>query len=152
MKKNPKKNKVLILNGPNLNMLGTREPEIYGHHTLRDIEAMCRAAAGDLGLNITFRQSNHEGVLIDWVQDAVKKYQGIIINAGGYTHTSIALHDALKIFSGPIIEVHLSNPLKREKFRHHSYVEPLAAAVIRGKGAKGYVMALGRMRRLLDKL
>ncbi|MCC7305519.1 MAG: type II 3-dehydroquinate dehydratase [Alphaproteobacteria bacterium] len=146
MKKKPKK--IMVLNGPNLNMLGTREPEIYGRQTLKDIEKLCRETAKRLDMTIDFRQSNHEGELVEWVQEAVKKFDGVVINAAAYTHTSVALHDALKLLSVPIIEVHISNPKKREKFRHTSYIEPLAAAVIAGKGAKGYALALEKISRL----
>lgn len=134
--------RILILNGPNLNMLGVREPDIYGTQTLADIEKFCRAKARDLGHEIDFRQSNHEGELIDWIQQARGVFDGIIINAGAYTHTSIAIHDALKTFDRPIVEVHLSDPKTREPFRHHSFIEPLAAAVISGKGAAGYAEAI----------
>ncbi len=133
---------IFILNGPNLNLLGTREPEIYGSSTLADIEAMCAAAAASHGAAIDFRQTNHEGVLIDWVQEARGAASGMIINAGGYTHTSVALHDALRAVDIPIIEVHLSDPKTREPFRHHSYIEPVARQSICGKGAAGYVDAL----------
>ncbi len=141
--------KITILNGPNLNLLGTREPEIYGKTTLADIEAMCRKTAGQHELDIDFRQSNHEGVLIDWVQEAGKSALGIIINAGGYTHTSVALHDALKSLSIPIIEVHISEPKSRESFRHHSFIESVAAQSITGQGAKGYVMAIEAISKLV---
>jgi 3-dehydroquinate dehydratase-2 len=134
--------RILILNGPNLNMLGTREPEIYGHQTLDDIKGLCLEKAAALGWQIDFRQSNHEGELVDWIQEAVGKVDGLIINAAAYTHTSVAIHDALKLHTVPIIEVHLSNPKEREPFRHHSYIEPLATAIIAGKGAQGYVLAL----------
>lgn len=137
--------RILILNGPNLNMLGVREPEIYGAQTLRDIEKLCRAKAKALGLKITFLQSNHEGELVEWIQQARGAFDGIVINAAAYTHTSVAIHDALKIFGGPIIEVHLSDPKTREPFRHHSYIAPLAAAVIAGKGAAGYEEALEKL-------
>ncbi|MCK6418775.1 MAG: type II 3-dehydroquinate dehydratase [Alphaproteobacteria bacterium] len=134
---------ILIINGPNLNMLGLREPEIYGTLTLSEIEGQCRQSAQELGFTIDVRQSNHEGVLIDWVQEAVLgNYAGLIINAGAYTHTSIALHDALKILRIPIVEVHLSDPKQRESFRHHSYTEPLAKAVFKGEGLSGYIKAL----------
>lgn len=139
---------VLILNGPNLNMLGRREPEVYGTQTLPDIENMCREAASGLGLTIDFRQSNHEGELVEWIQSAVDKIDGLIINAAAYTHTSVAIHDALKLLSVPIVEVHLSNPKQRESFRHHSYIEPLAQAVIAGHGAKGYIMAMEKVSAL----
>lgn len=135
-------NIITILNGPNLNLLGTREPAIYGTTTLAEIEALCREAAATHGCTIDFRQSNHEGDLIDWVQEAAHTGRGIIINAGGYTHTSVALHDALKAVSVPIIEVHLSDPKTREPFRHHSYIEPVARRSICGLGAQGYVRAI----------
>lgn len=134
--------RILILNGPNLNMLGVREPEIYGTQTLDDIEKMCRAKAKELGLKITFLQSNYEGELVECIQRARGAFDGIVINAAAYTHTSVAIHDALKIFGGPVVEVHLSDPKTREPFRHHSYITPLAAAVIAGKGAAGYEEAL----------
>lgn len=134
--------RILILNGPNLNMLGLREPEIYGHQTLDDIKGLCLEKAAALGWQIDFKHSNHEGVLVDWVQEAAGHVDGLIVNAAAYTHTSVALHDALKLHTVPIIEVHLSNPKEREPFRHHSYIEPLAATVITGKGAQGYVLAL----------
>lgn len=134
--------KILILNGPNLNMLGRREPEIYGSATLSDIEAMCREAGERLGFGIDFRQSNHEGVLIDWIQEALDKIDGLVINAGAFTHTSLAIHDALKLLAVPVIEVHISDPKKREPFRHFSFIEPVAVQTIAGHGAKGYVMAL----------
>lgn len=140
---------ILVLNGPNLNMLGLREPEIYGHTTLADIEAMCRARADELGFDIDFRQSNHEGELVTWIQDARGVYDGLLINAAAYTHTSLALHDALKILDIPIIEVHISDPKKREEFRHFSYVEPLAVHVIAGQGPKGYVQGLEKLCELL---
>lgn len=133
---------IAILNGPNLNLLGQREPEIYGTTTLAEIEAMCLEAAKKHGLAVTFEQSNHEGDLIDWVQQAGRNASGIIINAGGYTHTSVALHDALKSVAIPIIEVHLSDPQKREAFRHHSFIAPVAKKTICGQGAKGYVLAI----------
>ena len=142
--------KILILNGPNLNMLGTREPEIYGHQTLKDIEKLCADKAKAIGLKTDFRQSNHEGELVSWIQDAVKGVDGVIINAGAYTHTSVAIHDALKLLKVPVIEVHSSNPKEREAFRHHSYIEPIAAAVIAGKGPEGYSEALEAINRLLS--
>lgn len=134
--------KILILNGPNLNLLGTREPEIYGHETLRDVEDLCHDTASSCGVKIDFRQSNHEGQLIDWIQDARGLFDGIIINAAAYTHTSVAIHDALRILNIPIIEVHLSDPKTREPFRHISYIEPVAACVISGKGMAGYKEAI----------
>lgn len=133
---------VLVLNGPNLNMLGTREPEIYGAHTLIDIEASVKDRARDLGLFVDFRQSNSEGELVTWIQEARLTASAIIINAAGYTHTSVAILDALQAFKGPIIEVHLSNIFRRETFRHHSYISGVATGVICGLGAKGYLLAL----------
>jgi 3-dehydroquinate dehydratase-2 len=140
---------VYVLNGPNLNLLGQREPHIYGHETLADIEAQCRAVAEKLGLGLEFRQSNHEGQLIDWIHAARGKAAGIIINPGAYTHTSIAIHDALKAFEGPVVELHLSNVHQREAFRHHSYVSLVAKAVICGFGAHGYELALEGLARLI---
>jgi len=140
---------ILILNGPNLNMLGQREPEIYGHDTLDDIKARCTKKAQSLALTIDFRQSNHEGELVEWIQDALGKVKGIIINAAAYTHTSVAIHDALKLHDVPIIEVHLSDPQEREEFRHFSYIKPLATAVIKGKGASGYSEALETIKPLI---
>lgn len=137
--------KILIINGPNLNMLGTREPEIYGYKTLATIEEMCREKAEERGWDIDFRQSNHEGNLVDWAQEAGLYFDGLIINAAAYTHTSIALHDALKMLHIPIIEVHLSNPKDRESFRHNSYIETLAKTVVTGNGAEGYIMALDNL-------
>lgn len=134
--------KITILNGPNLNLLGTREPEIYGNVTLAEIEGMCREAAAKHGFVIDFKQSNHEGDLIDWVQQAGRESMGIIINAAGYTHTSVALYDALKAAKIPIIEVHLSDPKTRETFRHHSFIEGIAKKTISGQGPKGYVLAI----------
>lgn len=134
--------KILILNGPNLNMLGQREPEIYGTQTLGDIETLCRETASTHKAEIDFRQSNHEGELVTWIQEALGNVGGVIINAGAYTHTSVALHDALKLHDCPIVEVHLSDPETREKFRHLSYISPLAQAVIKGKGAAGYSQAI----------
>jgi 3-dehydroquinate dehydratase-2 len=144
--------KILILNGPNLNMLGIREPEIYGTTTLADIEKMCGDKAGEFGFTIDFRQSNYEGDLITWIQEGLGKVQGVVINAAAYTHTSIAIHDALKLLDKvPIIEVHISNPKEREAFRHHSYIEPLAVKVIAGQGAKGYVIALEHLFAILGE-
>ncbi len=133
---------VLVLNGPNLNMLGTREPEIYGTQTLADIEAMVKDRAKALGLVVDFRQSNTEGELVTWIQDARLTASAIIINAGAYTHTSVAILDALQAFKGPIVEVHLSNIFRREAFRQHSYISGVATGVICGLGAHGYLLAL----------
>jgi 3-dehydroquinate dehydratase-2 len=132
---------ITILNGPNLNLLGTREPGIYGDLTLKDLEALCVEAGKTLGVAVDFKQSNHEGELIDWIQ-AAKTSKGIIINAGGYTHSSVAIHDALRSVGVPIIEVHLSNVYAREEFRHTSLISPVAKGVICGLGAKGYVLAM----------
>jgi 3-dehydroquinate dehydratase-2 len=133
---------ILILNGPNLNMLGVRQPEIYGRQTLADIEESCASYADALGLEIDFRQSNIEGELVTWIQEALGKIDGLIINAAAYTHTSVAILDALKLHSAPVIEVHLSNIHQREPFRHHSYVSAAAQGMICGFGARGYLMAL----------
>ncbi len=134
---------ILVLNGPNLNLLGSREPEIYGTATLNDIESQMRVLAGTLGVRIDFHQTNHEGELIDWVHGARGTAKAIIINAGAFTHTSVALHDALKAVAPvPIVEVHLSNPHTREPFRHNSFVAPAAKAIICGLGSKGYMFAL----------
>lgn len=133
---------IMIINGPNLNLLGQREPHIYGTTTLVEIQAQCVAFAKTHGLTVDFRQSNHEGELVDWIQHARTNCAGIIINAGAYTHTSVAIHDALKALMIPIIEVHLSNPHAREAFRHQSFISPVARAVICGLGAKGYTVAI----------
>jgi len=138
-----------ILNGPNLNLLGVREPQIYGRQTLADIEAECRRFAGGQGLEITFRQSNHEGQIIDWIQEARASAAGLIINPAGFTSTSIAILDALKMFEGPIVEVHLSNIHRREAFRHHSYVSLAATGVICGLGAQGYTLALAAIAAMI---
>lgn len=140
---------VYILNGPNLNMLGTRQPEIYGRETLADIEATCRRHAAGLGLSAEFRQTNHEGQLVDWVQEARATAQAIVVNAGAYTHTSIALLDALLACDVPIVEVHLSNIHRRESFRHHSYVSQAARGLICGFGSHGYILALDAVARIL---
>lgn len=139
-----------ILNGPNLNLLGQRQPEIYGRETLADIEAACRALAGELGLELVFRQSNHEGQLVDWIQEARTSAQGLVINPAGFTTTSIAILDALLTCSFPVIEVHLSNIHRREPFRQHSYVSLAATGVIAGCGAHGYLLALRHLARLLE--
>ncbi len=133
---------VLIVNGPNLNMLGTREPEIYGKETLADIEKKCTAHAKTLGLKVSFFQSNVEGELVSAIQEAMKKNSAVIINAGAYSHTSVAIHDALSMLKIPVIEVHLSNIYKREPFRHHSFVSSVATGVICGLGSEGYLLAL----------
>ncbi|SJZ83991.1 type II 3-dehydroquinate dehydratase [Consotaella salsifontis] len=133
---------LLVLNGPNLNLLGTRQPEVYGSTTLSDVEAMCRAAGERLGLAIEFRQSNHEGVLVDWIHQAKGRHSGIVLNAGAYTHTSIALMDAISSVELPVAEVHLSNIHRREAFRHVSYISKVALGMICGFGPFGYVMSI----------
>ena len=140
---------VLVINGPNLNMLGVREPQIYGAETLADIEARCQARAKTLGLTVVCRQSNYEGELVTWIQESRDNAEGIILNAGAFTHTSIAIHDALRASGLPIIEVHLSNIFKRETFRHHSYVSPQAEGMICGFGSLGYELALDAMSHIL---
>ena len=134
--------KVFVLNGPNLNMLGRREPGIYGADTLATIEADCRAAGERLGFGIEFRQTNHEGVLVDWLHEADDGAQAVCINPGAYGHTSIALHDAIRGARAEVVEVHLSNTHAREEFRHHSYISPVAKGVILGFGARSYELAL----------
>ena len=133
---------IYCLNGPNLNLLGRREPQIYGDRTLADIKASASARAEALGAALEFRQTNSEGEFVDWVQEAGAKADALIVNAAAYTHTSVALHDALKSLDIPVVEVHLSNPAARESFRHHSYVTPVARGVIAGFGALGYELAV----------
>lgn len=133
---------IFVLNGPNLNLLGQRRPEVYGYTTLHDIERMVRERAADHGFDVEFMQSNHEGALVDEIQRARTRGAAIIINPAAYTHTSVALHDALEAAELPVVEVHLSNVHRREQFRHHSFVSPQATAVIAGAGAYGYVMAV----------
>lgn len=140
---------ILVLNGPNLNLLGAREPEIYGATTLDDIREMMNKHVGDRGWLLDFRQSNHEGELVDWIQWARGHADAIIINAGAYTHTSVAILDALRAADKPVVEVHLSNLFKRETFRHHSYITPVALGLICGFGAKGYVLALDALADIL---
>lgn len=141
---------VFILNGPNLNLLGVRDPAVYGLDTLADIEARCLARAADLGLQVEFRQSNHEGQLVDWVQEARESADGIVLNAGALTHTSVAILDALSASGLPVVEVHLSNIFRREPFRHHSYVSLAATGVICGLGAQGYELALDALAALIE--
>lgn len=138
-----------VLNGPNLNLLGLRQPEIYGTATLGDVADACERLSKELGLATRFLQSNHEGQLIDWIQAARSEASGIIINPGAFTHTSVAILDALKTFDGPVLEVHISNIHQREAFRHHSYVSLRADGVIAGFGTEGYLLALRRMASLL---
>lgn len=142
---------VFVLNGPNLNLLGLRQPEIYGRETLDDVALALAALAADLGLTVQCRQSNHEGQLVDWIQLARTEAAGIIINPGAYSHTSVAILDALNAFDGPVLEVHISNIHKRETFRHHSFVSGRADGVIAGFGTEGYLLALRRMGTVLKR-
>ncbi|MDQ0027556.1 3-dehydroquinate dehydratase-2 [Variovorax paradoxus] len=142
--------KILVLNGPNLNLLGTREPEQYGRDTLADVERLCAEAGAKHGVEIQCRQSNHEGVLIDWIHEAGREVAagnmlGVVMNPGAYTHTSIALHDAIKGASVPLIELHISNVHAREEFRHRSYISPAARGIIVGLGVKGYALAIAAL-------
>ncbi len=146
---------VLVLNGPNLNLLGTRKPEVYGTTSLADVEEMCREAAGKLGLDLDFRQSNHEGQLIDWLHEcgrAVKAGEciGAVYNPGAHTHTSVALHDAIEGAEVPVIECHISNVHKREEFRHHSFISPVASGIVVGFGVHGYVLAIQGLHRISE--
>jgi 3-dehydroquinate dehydratase-2 len=146
---------VLVLNGPNLNLLGTRKPEVYGTTSLADVEEMCREAAGKLGLEVDFRQSNHEGQLIDWLHEcgrAVKAGEsiGAVYNPGAHTHTSVALHDAIEGAEVPVIECHISNVHRREEFRHHSFISPVARGIIVGFGVHGYVLAIQGLHRISE--
>jgi 3-dehydroquinate dehydratase II len=141
---------VYVLNGPNLNLLGTREPHIYGHSTLADVEKLCHATAQQHGLTVVFRQSNHEGQIVDWIQEArAQKAAGLLLNPAGFTTTSIAILDALLILEVPVIEVHLSNIHAREEFRHSSYISKAARAVICGLGAHGYELAIAGLAKLI---
>ncbi len=140
---------IFVLNGPNLNLLGKRQPEIYGHETLADVEADLKALGAELGVGIRFHQSNREYELIDWIHEARDKAAAILINPGAFTHTSVAILDALNTFEGPVLEVHISNIHKREAFRHHSYVSLRAEGVIAGCGTQGYALALRRAARLV---
>ena len=142
---------IFVLNGPNLNLLGLRQPEIYGRETLADVEASMTGLAAELALDLRFMQSNHEGQLVDWIQAARNDAAGIIINPGAYSHTSVAILDALNAFDGAVLEVHISNIHKREAFRHHSFASARADGVIAGFGTQGYLLALRRMASLLGK-
>ncbi|HWI29311.1 MAG TPA: type II 3-dehydroquinate dehydratase [Stellaceae bacterium] len=142
---------ILVLNGPNLNLLGVREPDTYGRETLADIEEACLERAAELDLAVDFRQSNHEGQLVDWIQEARETADGIVLNAGAYTHSSIAVLDALRASELPIVEVHLSNIHRREKYRWRSYVSEAAQGMICGFGAHGYLLALDAIARLLKR-
>ncbi len=144
---------VWVLNGPNLNLLGTRKPEVYGSTSLADVEELCRQEASKLGLDVVFHQSNHEGQLIDWIHEcgaAVKSGEsiGAVYNPGAHTHTSVALHDAIEGASVPVIELHISNVHKREEFRHHSYISPVASGIIVGFGVAGYPLAIQGLHQL----
>jgi len=142
---------IYVLNGPNLNLLGTREPHIYGRATLADVEKLCQAAAQQHGLTVVFRQSNHEGQIIDWIQEArAEKAAGLLLNPAGFTTTSIAILDALMTMEAPVIEVHISNIHAREEFRHNSYVSKVARAVICGFGVEGYALAITGLARMID--
>ena len=147
---------VLVLNGPNLNLLGTREPEIYGSTTLADVEDLCRATAEELGLTLDFRQSNHEGLLIDWIHEAGPLVAagasiGAVFNPGALTHTSVALHDAIEGVSLPVVELHVSNVHRREEFRHHSFISPVARGIVVGFGVAGYPLAIRGLHALTAK-
>ena len=143
--------KILVLNGPNLNLLGIREPDVYGSDTLDDVRRLAEERAAELGLEIDFRQSNSEGELVDWIQEARGSADGIVINAGAYTHTSVALLDALAAVELPVVEVHLSNLFKREAFRRRSYIAPVAAGLIAGFGARGYALAVEAMAAIVGR-
>jgi 3-dehydroquinate dehydratase-2 len=142
---------VYVLNGPNLNLLGKRQPQIYGHETLADVEASCREAAEELRLELRFHQSNREYEIIDWIHEARETAGGLAINPGAFTHTSVAILDALNACEFPVLEVHISNIHKRESFRHHSYVSLRADGIIAGFGTQGYTLALRRLGKLLDQ-
>ena len=141
--------KAIVINGPNLNLLGTREPEIYGYDTLDDIAKRCQDRGNELGIELTFMQSNHEGEIIDWIHQAIGNIDAIVINPGAFTHTSVAIHDALKAFSGVIVELHISNPHLRESFRHISYVSLAADAVVVGLGVDGYTAVVDMLPEVL---
>ena len=147
----PVRRPVHVLNGPNLNLLGRRQPEIYGHETLADVERACRAVAQAHGMAMVFHQSNREYEIIDWIHEARETAGGLVINPAAFTHTSVAILDALTMFEGPVIEVHISNVHKREAFRHHSYVSLRADGVIAGLGTQGYGLAIERIARLMDE-
>jgi len=148
-KEMPMTRTIYVLNGPNLNLLGKRQPEIYGHDTLEDVAAACAKVAAEFGLTSQLHQSNHEGQIVDLIHEAREKAVGIIINPAAFTHTSVAILDALHTFEGPVLEVHISNVHKRESFRHHSYVSLRAEGVIAGFGVEGYALAMRRMGTLL---
>lgn len=141
---------IFVLNGPNLNMLGKREPGIYGGKTLKDIEVDCKSAALELGISVDFRQTNHEGVLVDWIQEADDAAAVVCLNPGAYGHTSIALHDAIRAISKPVIELHLSNIHAREEFRHKTWTAPAVKGIICGFGAHSYILALHAAKELIQ--
>lgn len=141
---------IFVLNGPNLNLLGKRQPHIYGHETMADVEAMCRKQAAALNLEVRYHQSNREYEIIDWIHEAREIAGGIVINPGAFTHTSVAILDALNTFDEPVIECHISQVHKREPFRHHSYVSMRADAVLAGFGTQGYTLAIQRLAHLID--
>ena len=143
--------KVIVINGPNLNLLGTREPDIYGHETLADIAARCQELGAARGLDVQFKQSNHEGEIVEWIQQAINSVDAIVINAAAYTHTSVAIHDALRAFSGYKVELHISNPHLRESFRHVSYVSPAVDAVVAGLGTDGYAQVIEMLPQVLNE-
>ncbi len=151
MPKKARAQAIYVLNGPNLNLLGSREPDIYGRTTLAGIEGLTAKQAKKHDLAVVFRQSNHEGELVEWIHEAREKAAGVIINAGAYTHTSVALHDALRALDCPIVEVHLSNTFAREEFRRHSHISPVATGLIVGFGAQSYVLAVDAMSTLIEK-
>src|SRR5262245_57628363 len=140
---------VYVLNGPNLNLLGTREPDVYGHATLADVEKLARATAQRFGLAVEFRQSNHEGALVDWIQEAARNAAGIVLNAGAYTHTSLAIHDAIRAAKPPVIDVHISDVCAREGLRHGSLVAPVAKASLGGAGADAYALAISGLAAMI---
>lgn len=144
--------KILVLNGPNLNLLGTRQPEVYGHTTLADVEQMCRDHGAARNVEIDCRQSNYEGELVTWIHEARGTFDGIVLNAGAYTHTSIALHDAIKGAEAKVVELHISNVHARESFRHHSYISPVAIGVMAGFGVAGYNLAIDALMGHLESL
>lgn len=143
--------KVFIINGPNLNLLGTREPAIYGTKTLEEVAEECQAIGAKVGIDVQFRQSNFEGQLVEWIQEAIGTADAIVINAAAYTHTSVAIHDALKSYDGLKIELHISHPHLRESFRHTSYVSPVVDAVVAGLGTNGYIHVVEMLPNLLAK-
>jgi 3-dehydroquinate dehydratase-2 len=142
---------IYCLNGPNLNLLGEREPAVYGKGTLADLEKLTQEAATQADAKLIFRQSNHEGELVDWIQESRRQAGGLILNAGGYTHTSVAIHDALRVLTIPVVEVHLSNPGNREEFRHNSLVSPAASGIIAGFGPLGYRLAIQAVAALAEQ-